>query len=277
MAEVPPTPLLPTSMDQWMMDDESLLFNQQPIFGDESLMEMTFEMSRMEDADMIPLDALEEGNDSTDTIVMPAPAWDVVLDIGEHVDGDGDVEFAREAGEYLDRPEPVFSEDNLACDYQINSDDYYGDYPPSPFLNRSIRISKRAPLVDPPSVAPETVNGLSLNWDLEIAQDDHQLASPPSQALDLDITELGDKDMEENSYTALGEKSTEGQRELESRPEYATGLLASESGSEKRTGSGIDIGSGSSSKRPASSPRQSEKKKGTAIYLEPVMDGLIFS
>jgi len=276
MAEVPPTPLLPTRIGGWDLEGESLLMDQGPIFGDESMMEMTFEMSRIEDGqgDGDYWKTAEEGDDSTGTIVMPVEERDAV-GLVEKLE-DWEVEVAREAGGHLDRQEPAFFAENIEnVSYgTVDDDDYYGDYPPSPFLDRSTWKSKRAIDVAQPSRLPEEDLQSPLPPNMEISFNQAELESPGSASVSLEAIVP-----EETTFTARGDKPTWAEEErslsLELARSQGISLVMDEEGNEGgKEGPHIMSGIGTA-KRPASSPHQSqEKKKCTSPSLVPIPFGL---
>jgi len=264
MAEVPPTPLLPTKMGGWDLEGESFVMDQGPIFGDESMMEMTFEMSRIEDGqrDGDYWKMAEEGDESTGTIVMPATDTNAV-ELVENQE-DWEVEVAREAGGYLDRQEPAFLAENIenAAYDTVDHDDYYGDYPPSPFLDRSIWNSKRAIDVAQPSTLSEedVLSPPAPNIDISfnLLQADLEPSGSASLSLEAIVSE-------KTTFTARGDKPTWAEEErglsLELVRSQGISLVTDEEGNEGEK-EGRDIMSGSATaKRPASSPRQAQEKK----------------
>lgn len=85
MAQVPPTPLLPLRMGHTLMgewEDESLLMNQQPMFGDDSILDITFNIEHSQggigDGDM---DTPKRGESSKNTLggmkLMEEPKEDI--------------------------------------------------------------------------------------------------------------------------------------------------------------------------------------------------------
>jgi len=262
MAEVPPTPLLPTRMGGWDLEGESLLMDQGPIFGDESMMEMTFEMSRIEDGqgDGDYWGTAEEGDESTGTIVMPATDRNA-LGLVEKQE-DWGVEVASEAGGHLDRQKPAFLAENIenAAYDTVDHDDYYGEYPPSPFLDKSIWKSKRAVDVAQPSTLPEEDLQAPLPTHIDISFNQAELDSPGSASLSLKAIVP-----EETTFTARGDKPTWAEEErglsLELVRSQGISLVMDEEGNEGDK-EGRDTMSGSATaKRPASSPRQAQEKK----------------
>jgi hypothetical protein len=248
MAEVPPTPLFPTRMGGWNIEDASLLMDQQPIFGDESMLDMTFEMSRIEDGPESgnTEGVCADGECSTATVVMSAKDEE-----GWAQDEDGEVEVAREAGEHLDRLEPIFLADQDDHEMYIDTNDqndYYGDYPPSPFLDNSMWKSKRT--IQPESHISST-----------------SIVSPPVPYIDISFNQV-DLDLSnyvsamgedvllgETTFTARGEKSTWAEEELEMSLAIGRDSIASGSGNGVRS---------RSSKRSSSFPSPArEIKRGT--------------
>jgi len=275
MAEVPPTPLLPTRIGGWDLEGESLLMDQGPIFGDEPMMEMTFEMSRIEDGqgDEDYWRTAEEGDESTGTIVMPVTDRDAMGLVEKQEDRE--VEVAREAGGHLDRQEPAFFAENIenAAYDTVDHDDYYGDYPPSPFLDRSICKLKRAIEFAQPSTLPEEDLQSPLPTHIDISFNQGQLESPGSASLSLEAIIP-----EETTFTARGDKPTWAEEEHSLSQELVRSqgisLVMDEEGNE-RDKEGRDTMSGSATaKRPASSPRQAREKKKCTSHLLHLLSGL---
>jgi hypothetical protein len=263
MAELPPTPYLPTKMGGWGVEDQSLLLDQGPIFGDESMMEMSFEMSRIEDV-RGDWSMAEEGDESTDTILMATADVKMVATVDEQ--GDWEVEVAREPGGHLDHQEPTFfanEEIDCATDHSVDHSDYYGDHPPSPFLDRSTRKPKRAVHVAKSITLPEddVLSPLAPNIDISFNQADLESPGFPSLSLEAIIPE-------ETSISARGEKSTwaEEERSLSLTRSREVSVVVDGSGypgNEEDYGGRIE---GASIKRPASSPRQAQEKKKRTFH-----------
>lgn len=263
MADIPPTPLLPTKIGGWGVDDQSLLMEQGPIFGDESMMEMTFEMSRFEDGqgELDHWNAMDERDGSTDTIVMPVLNEETITVAEDH--GDWEVEAAREAGADLERREPSFfavEENEDAAHYAIDHDDYYGEYPPSPFLDRSMWKPRQTaefaqsitlPLEDFQSPRPPHI---------EISFNQADVESPGILSKSLEAIVPG-----EATFTAHGDKPTWAEEErshsLESSRSRKVsppvdGSANGRDAEERESRNGV-----AAAKRPASSPRQAQEKK----------------
>lgn len=238
------------------MENESLVMDQEPIFGDESMMEMTFEMSRTEDEH--PLTGLDVADESTETIQANYPSSAMGLDEGED-----DVEVAREAEKPLDENDGLLAGQTIieAFSYQIDQDDYYGDYPPSPFLNRSVRVSKRAN--DPKSPVSKThrdsiASPVRPQIDISFNQADVVSPGPLSPTLD-------GRMLEETSHMARGDSPTVLDRRCSLSRQSTRSLepRSAPSESDAKTmveGTGCRSGS-ESNKRPASSPRRASEGK----------------
>jgi hypothetical protein len=262
MAEVPPTPLLPTRIGGWNLEEQSLLMDEGPIFGDESMMEMTFEMSRMEDGqgDGDYWKTTDEGDESIETIMMSEMEREMTLVEGQE---DWEVEVARDAGGNLDQQEPAFfavEEDKDAAHDTVDHEDYYGDYPPSPFLDRSMWKSSHTAEPAQSITLPEEDVQSPLPPNIDISFDQANLQSPGSTSLSLEaIVSDG------ITFTARGDKPTlaEEERSLSIEPirSREVSLMVDGSGHEEDA-EGRETGNGdTAAKRPASSPRQSQEKK----------------
>ena len=263
MAEVPPTPLLPTKMGGWDLKDESLLIDQGPIFGDESRMEMTFEMSRIEDTqeDRDYWKTTEGGDESTETIMMS----EMERKRGTSVEDqeDWEVEVAREAGGSLDRLERTLfaiEEDKDAAYHKIDQNDYYGDYPPSPFLDSSLRKSRRTAEPAQSITLPEAdvQSPLPPNIDISFNQADLQSPGLPSLSLGAIVPE-------NITFTARGDKPTLAEEEwsssLKSVRSREVSLMVDGRGHEGHL-EGRETGNrNTTAKRLANSPRQSQEEK----------------
>jgi len=277
MADIPPTPLLPTNIGGWGVDDQSLLMEQGPIFGDESMMEMTFEMSRFEDGhgELDHWNAMDERDGSSDTVVMPILNEDTITVAEDH--GDWEVEAAREAGADLERREPSFfavEEDEDAARYAIDHDDYYGEYPPSPFLDRSMwkprQTAESAQLI---TLAEEDFHSPPPPH-IEISFNQVDVESPGIYYQSLEAIIPGDF-----TFTAHGDKPTWAEEErslaLESTQSRAVSSVVDESGNEGDSQDQESNNGKATAKRPASSPRQAqEKKKCTSRSSVPELSGL---
>jgi hypothetical protein len=276
MAELPPTPLLPTRIGGWGLEEQSLLMDEGPIFGDESMLEMTFEISRIEDGqgDGDYWKTTDEGDESTDTIVMSEMERETVTVVEDQEDRE--VEAAREAGGHLDRPEPTFfavEEDKDAAYHTVDQDDYYGDYPPSPFLDRSLRkLRHTAEPAQSITLPKEDVQSpLPTNIDISFNRADLQSSGSPSLSLEAIVPD-------NITFTARGDKPTLAEEErslsLESIRSREVSLMVDDSGHEGDV-EGRETGNGNTTaKRPASSPRQSQEKKKRTSRKIPTLFGL---
>jgi hypothetical protein len=277
MAEVPPTPLLPTRIGGWGLEEQSLLMDQGPIFGDESMMEMTFEMSRIEDGqgDGDYWKTTDEGDESNETIMMSEMEREKVTVVEDQENWE--VEAARDAGGHLDLSEPTFfavEEDKDAAYHTVDQDDYYGDYPPSPFLDRSLwKLRHTAESAQSITLPEEDVQSpLPPNIDISFNQANLQSPGFPSPSLEAIVSD-------DITFTARGDKPTLAEEErslsLESIRSREVGLMVDDSGHEEDA-EGREVGNGNTTaKRPASSPRQSqEKKKCTSRHQIPTTFGL---
>jgi hypothetical protein len=248
-----------------------------PIFGDESMMEMTFEMSRIEDTqvDDVHWKTTDEGDESTETIMMVETGRVQVTAVEDQEDWE--VEAAREAGGHLNRPEPTFfavEEDQDAAYHTIDQDDYYGEYPPSPFLDRSLwKLRHTAEPAQSIALPEEDVQSpLPPNIDISFNQADLQSPGYPSLSLEAIVPD-------NITLTARGNKPTLAEEErslsLESIRSREVSLMVDDSGHEGDA-EGRETGNGNTTaKRPASSPRQSqEKKKCTSRHQVPTTFGL---
>jgi hypothetical protein len=284
MADIPPTPLFPSrsrSTAGWSLDDESLLMDQQPIFGDESILNMTFEMGSDDG------NGDEDGGDmSVGTVIPVAKAEKDVQEDGSHDEDDMECEIARDASVHLDQMDiPIFDsslDNDLALDLQHDLDPF--DCPPSPFLNSAIYyaklneadirspipVSRSAVLHEKPT--PSSVSDRTLMCGHSDGTESH--TSVPSE---------GDL-LEEPIFAARGEKATwaEEERPISGlRGSISTSVVTSGSSSARAgastcgegTGSPVVSGNASRSgrgKRQASSPRQSrETKKSMSTFLTP--------
>jgi len=263
MAEVPPTPLLPTKMGGWDLEDESLLIDQGPIFGDESMMEMTFEISRIEDTqeDKDYWKATDEGDESTETIVMSKMEREEVTAVEDQEDSE--VEAAREAGGHLNRPEPTLfaiEEDKDAAYHTIDQDDYYGDYPPSPFLVRSLRKLRRTAEPAQSITLPEADVQSPLPPSIDISFNQADLQSPgfPSLSLEAIVPE-------DITFTARGDKPTLAEEEwspsLKSIRSPEVSLMVDGREHEGQLEGRETVNGNTTAKRLANSPRQSQEEK----------------
>jgi hypothetical protein len=276
MAEVPPTPILPTKIGGWGVEEQSLLMNEGPIFGDESMMEMTFEMSRIEDTqeDDVHWKTTDEGDESTETIIMYETGREKVTVVEDQEEWE--VEAAREAGGHLDRPESTsfaVEEDQDAAYHTIDQDDYYGDYPPSPFLDRSFwKLRHTAEPAQSITLPEEDVQSpLPPNIDISFNQADLQSPGVVSLSLEAIVPE-------DITFTARGDKPTLAEKErslsLESIRSREVSLMVDDSGHEGDA-EGRETGNGNTTaKRPASSPRQSQEKKKCTSRNIPTLFGL---
>jgi hypothetical protein len=276
MAEVPPTPLLPTRIGGWGLEEQSLLMDEGPIFGDDSMMEMTFEMSRIEDRqeDGVYWKATNEGDESTETIMMSQMEREKVTVVDPQEDWE--VEAAREARGHLDRSEPTFfavEEDKDVAYHTIDQDDYYGDYPPSPFLDRSLwKLRHTAEPAQSITLPKEDVQSpLPPNIDISFNQADLQSPGFPSLSLKAIVPD-------NITFTARGDKPTlaEEERSLSqaSIRSREVGLMVDDSG-HGGDGEGRETGNGNTTaKRTASSPRQSQEMKKRTSRNIPTLFGL---
>jgi hypothetical protein len=272
MAEVPPTPLLPTRIGGWGLEEESLLMDEGPIFGDDSMMEMTFEMSRIEDGqgDGDYWKTTDEGDESTETIMMSDTEREKVTVVEDQEDWE--VEAAREAG-HLDRREPTFfavEEDKNAAYHTIDQDDYYGDYPPSPFLDRSLwKLRHTAGPAQSITLPEEDVQSpLPPNIDISFNQANLQSPGFPSPSLEAIVSD-------DITFTARGDKPTLAEEErslsLESIRSREVSLLVDDSGHEGDVERLETENGNTTAKRPASSPRQAQEKKKRASRNIPTL------
>ena len=247
-----------------------------PIFGDESMMEMTFEMSRIEDGqgDGDYWKTTDEGDESTETIMMSEMEREKVTVVEDQEDRE--VEAVREAGGHLDRPEPTFfavEEDKDAAYHTVDQDDYYGDYPPSPFLDRSLRkLRHTAEPAQSITLPKEDVQSpLPTNIDISFNRADLQSSGSPSLSLEAIVPD-------NITFTARGDKPTLAEEErslsLESIRSREVSLMVDDSGHEGDV-EGRETGNGNTTaKRPASSPRQSQEKKKRTSRKIPTLFGL---
>lgn len=247
-----------------------------PIFGDESMMEMTFEMSRIVDGqgDGDYWKTTDEEDESNETIMMSKTEREKVTAVEDQEDWE--VEAAREAGGHLDRPEPTFfavGEDKDAAYHTIDQDDYYGEYPPSPFLDRSLwKLRHTAGPAQSITLPEEDVQSpLPPNIDISFNQADLQTPGFPSLSLEAIVPE-------DITFTARGDKPTLAEEErslsLESIRSREVSLMVEHSGHEG-VAEGRETGNGSTTaKRPASSPRQSQEKKKRTSRNLPTSFGL---
>jgi len=262
--DVPPTPLLPSRLGGWDVEEESLLMDQRPIFGEESMLEMSLEMSRIETWNVV-----DDGDESIATITGTGTG----MGRGE-TERVEDPEMARKTERELDHSDSVHftkHQDAHPIEDFDDHDDYYGDYPPSPFLDRSIWI--RNSRLEEINIATENDIGSPIQSNLNVRQDQFEMATPPPE------TSVGDEDIPETSvFTDRGTKSPLASRQQDSAwsREDRSFFPRSESGSdtqvEDRSISGNEFKIGSrgevrngrgcgSSKRPASSPRQGQENK----------------
>jgi len=246
------------------VEEESLLMDQRPIFGEESMLEMSLEMSRIETWNVV-----DDGDESIATIT----GNDTGMGRGE-IERVEEPEMARKAERELDHSDSVHftkHQDAYSTEDFDDHDDYYGDYPPSPFLNRSIWI--RNLRLEEINIATEKGIGSPIQSNLDVRQDQFELATPPP------VISVGDGDIPETSVsTDRGTKSPLACQQQDSAwsREDRSFFPGSESGSdtqvedrsisgnEFKNGSGSEVGNGrgcGSSKRPASSPRQGRENK----------------
>jgi len=250
---------------------------QGPIFGDDSMMEMTFEMSRFEDgpAELDHWKAMDDGEESIDTVVMSALNEDTIT-VAED-DGNWEVEAAREAGADMERREPSFfavEENEDAAHYAIDHDDYYGEYPPSPFLDRSIWKSRQTAEAAQSIILPEEDVQLPAPPHLEISFNQADVESPGIHYQSLEAIIPGDF-----IFTAHGDKPTWAEEErslsLESTQSRKVSPVVDGSGSEGGAQEREITNGKATAKRSASSPRQAqEKKKCTSRSSVPELSGI---
>lgn len=239
------------------MEDESLLMDQRPIFGDESMLEMTFEMSRVEDGDCWNGDGLDIGDESTDTIVAAT-----VVDNRPKTRMD-DIETAREAVIQLDRLDTIRFLDQQDAEITndlFSEDDFYGDYPPSPFLHKSVRVRKSESYR--PVMAVEEVVNPPAQSDIGLRRRGSIPDSPVhvvSGSVEFNLEKVVP---EETQFSDRGERPTWAEKEARSSQSREASFAASESGSE----AGND-GRGETSKRPATSPCKRDERKKCACDL----------
>jgi hypothetical protein len=189
---------------------------------------------------------------------------------------DREVEAVREAGGHLDRPEPTFfavEEDKDAAYHTVDQDDYYGDYPPSPFLDRSLRkLRHTAEPAQSITLPKEDVQSpLPTNIDISFNRADLQSSGSPSLSLEAIVPD-------NITFTARGDKPTLAEEErslsLESIRSREVSLMVDDSGHEGDV-EGRETGNGNTTaKRPASSPRQSQEKKKRTSRKIPTLFGL---
>ena len=204
MAQIPPTPLMPSRYtDGWNLEDESLLMDQQPIFGDESMLDMTFEMGT-EDGD--------DGDLSSGTIVA------VDLDVGHdndkeesQRDDDGQCEAARDAQASLGHMNlPAFHNESQD-DINLLQDLDPFDYPPSPFLNRSTYYANQqnVDVGSPTQVRQEEdiQEETTFTSQMKIVNPAQIEAVPTDPSLSMQSEPL-ELMLEETTFSARGEKST---------------------------------------------------------------------
>jgi len=246
------------------VEEESLLMDQRPIFGEESMLEMSLEMSRIETWNVV-----DDGDETIDTITVN----DTGMGRGE-TERVEEPEMAREVERELDHLDSVYftkHQDAHPIEDFDNHDDYCGDYPPSPFLDRSIWV--RNSRLEEINIATEKDIGSPIQSNLDVRQGHFELATPPPE------TSVDEEDLHETSvFTDRGTKSPLASQQQDSAwsREDRSFFPGSESGSDTQvedrsiSGNEFKIGSESevengrgcgSSKRPASSPRQGQKNK----------------
>ena len=240
MASVPPTPLMPSRYTAvWDMEDESLLMDQQPIFGDESMLNMTFEMGT-EDGD--------DGDVSSGTIVA-ADLDGRKFNEEENLekDEDGECEVARDAQAILGYMDlPTFNNESQD-DIDLLQDLDPFDYPPSPFLNRSTYYANQQKVhVGSPTPEEDIQEETTFTSQEKIVApaEIEAVCTGPSLSMQSEPLELM---LEETTFSARGEKSTWAEDERDSSLGSGDSLS-------------ISVANGSE-KRPASSPRRATVTK----------------
>lgn len=252
MASVPPTPLMPSRYTAgWDMEDESLLMDQQPIFGDESMLNMTFEMGT-EDGD--------DGDVSSGTIVAAdLDGRKFKEEENLEKDEDGECEVARDAQAnlgYMDLP--TFHNESQDDINTLQDLDPF-DYPPSPFLNRStyhanqqnVDVGSPTQVRQEEDIREET----TFTSQMKIVDPAQIGTAPANPSLSMQSESL-ELMPDKTTFSARGEKSTWAEEERDS----SLGPGGSSTSSSIASGSG---------KRPASSPRRAavtKKSMSTPSY-----------
>jgi hypothetical protein len=236
------------------MEDQSMLMDQQPIFGDESGIDMTFELGsdaglngalRTADSLDIPsLDALSRGMERG-----TGHGWqeveDAALDgiwtptkLGESSSIDrtstGSKASGKTGGVLRDGDEDEDEDGDSTIEIPRNA-----SIRTETLDHRSTTFSGNATVIYDPMLDFDTPpSPFNISRDIEIAHIDND-------------GYLSERSLEETTFTARGERPTWNEEEEE----------RSIAGSSTGPGTGMDSSTSGSSKRPASSPKQAKEKK----------------
>jgi hypothetical protein len=240
------------------MEDQSMLMDQQPIFGDESVMDMTFEMGS--DAG---LDGALRTADPLDIPSLDTLSRDVEQGTGHRWH---EVEDAALDGIWT--PTKLGESSRIGrtstgskVSERIGDGLRDGDKDEDEDGDSTIEVPRNA------SIRTETLDHRSMTFegDATVVYDPMlDFDAPPSPfniSREIEIAHidndgyLSERSLEETTFTARGERPTWNEEEM------------SAAGSSTGPGTGMDSSTSGSSKRPASSPRQAkEKKKCTSLY-----------